>query len=87
MALLVFYVIMFLMSTRIKNITQKVKINISLDQLREIFNLSNYIIDFIEDFLEDQSQYKKEFLKGIRKSQEEFKKGKGIKIKHLSDLL
>lgn len=56
-------------------------------QIKKIFDLSLNLADLAEELLEGSAQYSKEFIKGIRKSEKDFKAGRIKKIKSFRDLL
>ena len=67
--------------------TKNSKIFLPPSQIRKLFNLSNYLADLTEELLEENAQYSKEFIKGLRKSEKDVREGKVREIKSLRELL
>lgn len=66
--------------------TKNSKLSLRLSQVKKIFDLSNYLADLAEELLEENAQYSKEFIKGLKKSEKDFKEGRVRKIKSLREL-
>lgn len=66
--------------------TRNSKLFLQPSQIRKIFDLSNYLADLAEELLEEGAQYSREFIKGLKKSEQDFKKSRVRKIKSLSEL-
>lgn len=62
------------------------KISLSPREVEKLFRLTYQIVDFSEDVLEKQQLYKKEFLRGLKRSVSDAKIGKLTKIESLIDL-
>ena len=56
---------------------------LTTDEVRQIYSLASSILDVFEDRLEDEMQYKQEFLSGLRSSLKEKKRKKINSIKEL----
>ncbi|MFH1838583.1 MAG: DUF2683 family protein [Candidatus Kuenenbacteria bacterium] len=62
------------------------KLILQPEEAGKLFKLSIYLADFFETQFESQGLYKKEFIKGLKESEEDLKKGRFRKIKSLSEL-
>ena len=67
--------------------TKNSRIFLPPSQIRKLFDLSNYLSDLTEELLEENTHYSQEFIKGLKKSEKDLRKGKIRKVKSLHDLL
>ena len=52
-------------------------------EVRKLFDLSSYLADLTEEWLESNGLYNREFIKGLKESEEDIKKGRIKKAKSL----
>lgn len=57
------------------------------DQLEKLFQLSSTLADLTEDLFEERGVYSQEFLRGLKRSLNEYKQGKITKVNSLQELL
>ena len=68
-------------------VIKNLKLSLRPFQIRKLFDLSNHLADITEELLEENAQYSKEFIKGIRKSKKDVKEGRIKEIKSFRELL
>lgn len=61
-----------------QTIIKNSSITLRPQEVRKIFDLSNYLADFSEEILEEGGYYSKEFLRGLKQAEEDFKNRKDI---------
>ena len=69
-----------------QTLTKNSKLVLHPSQVKKLFDISNYLADLSEELLENSTQYSKEFIRSLRKSEKDAKEGRIKEIKSLREL-
>ncbi|MBU0619610.1 MAG: DUF2683 family protein [Patescibacteria group bacterium] len=65
---------------------QNYNMTLPLLQVKKLFDLSIYLTDFCEKWMESQGLYNNDFIQGIKQSDEDLKKGRFKEVNSLNEL-
>lgn len=65
---------------------KRTKITFNPSKIKEIFDLSVHLSKLTEELLEENSLYSKEFLAGLKKSENDLKNGRVKEIQSLQEI-
>ena len=70
----------------VQTISQNSSLTLKPHEVEKLFNLSSYLADLSEEWLELKGLYDREFIRGLEESEEDIKKGRVRRVKSLLEI-